>query len=98
MNFRPESTTRLRGQWLFIARVIWVALTIVILGLFIAAIPGYVSEIREYIRASHNTVAPAWDIALYVSGSIASIASALLSLFLAILLIWRKPNEGMAVF
>ncbi len=98
MTSQPESNTRLHGRWLIIARVTWIALTILTVGLFIVAIPGYASEITEYVRASRNTVAPVWDIVLYVSGSVASIASALLSLALAVILVWRKPNERMAAF
>jgi len=89
--------TTLRGHWLFVARLTWIALIIVTVGLFIAAIPGYASEIREYVQASRTIVAPAWDIVLYMSGSVISVASALLSFILAVMLIWRKPNEKMAL-
>jgi hypothetical protein len=72
----PDGTTdtKFHGRWLVIARVTWIALTILSVGLFIAAIPGYASEISEYARASRNTIAPVWDIALYIGGSVASIA------------------------
>jgi signal transduction histidine kinase len=90
--------TILRGRWLTIARVSWATLAILTLGLFLAAIPGYALEIRDYLQAGLNTVAPVLDILLYVSGSLASIASVLLCLVLALVLVQRKPNEGMALF
>lgn len=96
----PErmADTKFHGHWLLIARLTWIVLAILNVGLFIVAIPGYASEISEYVRASRNTIAAVWDIVFYVSGSVASIVSALLSFILALIIIWRKPSERMAVF
>ena len=38
---RSEEDTRLRGHWLVLARVVWVMLAVLTLGLFIASIPSY---------------------------------------------------------
>jgi hypothetical protein len=43
MNAQPwsEADTRLRGRWLIIARMVWVVLAVLTLGLIIASIPSY---------------------------------------------------------
>lgn len=43
VNAQPpgETDTRLRGRWLVLARVVWVMLAVLTLGLLIATIPSY---------------------------------------------------------
>ena len=96
----PDSTSipALLGRWLLIARVTWAVLAILTLGVFIAAVPGYAAEISDYMRTGRTTDTPVWDIVLYVSGSVASILSALSCLILALIVIRRKSNERMAVY
>ncbi len=38
---RSEADIRLRGHWLVLARVVWVILAMLTLGLLIASIPSY---------------------------------------------------------
>src|SRR5437762_14129031 len=38
---RGETDTRLRGRWLVLARVVWVAIAVLSLGLVTASIPSY---------------------------------------------------------
>ncbi len=40
MNTQSESNTRLRGRWLILARVAWVALALLIMGLYVAGLPA----------------------------------------------------------
>ena len=43
---KPTSDTTLRGRWLVVARVAWVAIAILAVGLFIAALPYAFSELQ----------------------------------------------------
>ena len=40
----PSATT-LRGRWLLLARAVWVIIAALALGLFLASIPAYVSNV-----------------------------------------------------
>jgi len=52
MNTRASpSATTLHGHWLYIARVAWVVIAALVLGLFVASIPGYVFSVLGLGRA-----------------------------------------------
>src|SRR5215471_16695236 len=41
------ANTRLTGSWLIIARVLWLALVLPALGLFVASIPAYYQQLQR---------------------------------------------------
>jgi hypothetical protein len=92
----------LRGRALIIARVVWVIIATLALGLFVASIPGYVSNALTLGQASWMGApveAPAGLVfALDLVGVLASITAALVCLTLAAVLFWRKSNDWMVMF
>ena len=94
-----KSATTLRGRWLRIARVAWVVIAALALGLFAASIPGYVSSVLELGRADRQVEAPAALVfALDLLGVLASVTAALMCLTLAVVLFWRRSKDWMVVF
>ncbi len=97
----PSATT-LRGRWLVIARAAWVFIATLALGLFVASIPSYVSNVLALGQAEWMGApveAPAGLVfVLDLIGVLASIAAALLCLTLAGVLFWRKSDDWMIVF
>jgi hypothetical protein len=98
----PPATTTLHGRWLVIARAAWVIVATLALVLFVASIPGYVSNILKLGQADWMGApveAPAGVVfALDLLGVLASITAALVCLTLAGVLFWRKSDEWMVMF
>lgn len=80
---------------LALARALWVAVALLAAGLFVASLPGYRSG---FILVAHVDAPPEFVSAFQNVSALISIASALLCLTLAVLLFWRKPADGMALF
>jgi signal transduction histidine kinase len=90
----------LHGRWLILARTLWGALTLLALGLFVAAVPA--------LYAQHNS--PSEDVREGLArlglsaGFYASYVTALLVVFalvcftVAAVIARRKPEDGMAMF
>jgi hypothetical protein len=97
----PPNTT-LHGRWLVIARAAWIMVAALAVGLFVASIPGYVSNVLKLGQApwmGTPVEAPAGLVfALDLVAVLASITSALVCLILAGVLFWRKSNDWMVVF
>jgi hypothetical protein len=97
----PSATT-LRGRWLLLARVAWVIIATLALGLFLASIPGYVSNVLTLGQADWMGApveAPAGLVfVLDLLGVLASIAAALVCLTLAVVLFWRRSDDWMVMF
>src|SRR5215217_5002652 len=96
------SATTLRGRWLLLARVTWALIAVSALGLFVASIPAYVSNIFEIGQADwmgDPVEAPAaLVLALDLLGVLASVTAALVCLTLGIVLFWRRSDDWMVVF
>src|SRR5215218_10076719 len=96
------SATTLRGRWLSIVRVTWALVAVSALGLFVASIPAYVSNITEFGQADWMGApveAPAaLVLALDLLGVLASVTAALVCLTLGIVLFWRRSDDWMVVF
>ena len=96
------SATTLRGRWLLLARVTWALIAVSALGLFVASIPAYVSNITEFGQADWMGApveAPAaLVLALDLLGVLASVTAALVCLTLGIVLFWRRSDDWMVVF
>src|SRR5215213_4773257 len=97
----PSATT-LRGRWLLLGRVAWVIIATLALGLFLASIPGYVSNVLTLGQADWMDApveAPAGLVfVLDLLGVLASIAAALVCLTLAVVLFWRRSDDWMVIF
>ena len=97
----PSATT-LRGRRLLLARVAWVIIATLALGLFLASIPGYVSNVLTLGQADWMGApveAPAGLVfVLDLLGVLASIAAALVCLTLAVVLFWRRSDDWMVMF
>jgi hypothetical protein len=97
----PSATT-LRGRWLLLARAAWVIIATLALGLFLASIPGYVSNVLTLGQADWMGApveAPAGMVfVLDLLGVLASIAAALVCLTLAVVLFWRRSGDWMVMF
>jgi len=91
----------LRGRWLVNTRAAWVIIATLALGLFLASIPAYVSNVLtlgqvDWIGAPVE--APAGLVfVLDLLGVLASIAAALVCLALAVVLFWRRSDDWMVM-
>src|SRR5215218_10040013 len=97
----PPRTTTLHGRWLIIARAAWVIVATLALGLFVASIPAYITNVlnlgqADWMRAVEAPTAVVF--ALDLLGVLASITAALLCLTLAAVLFRRKSDEWMVMF
>jgi hypothetical protein len=94
----PSATT-LRGRWLVIARVAWVIIAALAVGLFVASIPAYVLTLGESAWFGAPVEAPAGVVfVLDLFGALASVTAALVCLTLASVLFWRRSEEWMVIF
>jgi hypothetical protein len=97
----PSATT-LQGRWLLLARAAWVIIATLALGLFLASIPAYVSNVLTLGKADWMGApveAPAGLVfVLDLLGVLASIAAALVCLTLAVVLFWRRSDDWMVMF
>jgi hypothetical protein len=96
------SASILRGRWLLLARAAWVIIATLALGLFLASIPGYVSNVLTLGQADWMGApveAPAGLVfVLDLLGVLASSAAALVCLTLAVVLFWRRSDDWMVMF
>src|ERR687890_2311345 len=94
--------TPLRGRWLLLVRTAWIVIAALTLGMFLASIPGYVSNVLTLGQADWMGApveAPAGLVfTLDLLGVLASITAALVCLTLAVVLFWRRSNDWMVVF
>ena len=105
------ATTRLSGRWLLLARVAWVVVTLLILGLNIGAIPQYHAVLQTVCAApvkcfsDQLTVtdvqglhALGISLAVYATFSIALNGLLnLINIILGALLFWHRSNEPVAL-
>ena len=95
----PPATSSLRGRWLLIARVVWVVIAMLALGLFVASIPAYVLTLGKAAWMGAPVEAPLGVlVVLDLLSVLASGTAALLCLTLACLLFWRKSEDWMVIF
>src|SRR5215217_4262545 len=95
------SATTLRGRWLLLARVTWALIAVSAVGLFVASIPAYVSNILEIGQADWMGApveAPAaLVLVLDLLGILASVTAASVCLTLGVVLFWRRSDDWMVV-
>jgi hypothetical protein len=102
MSPRASPPATLHGRWLVIARAAWIIIATLAVGLFVASIPGYVSNVLKLGQAASMGTpveAPAGMIfVLDLLGVLASVTAALVCLILTAVLFWRKPDDWMVMF
>jgi hypothetical protein len=108
----PESTSRLHGHWLLIARVGWVVLALLVLTLNMVMIPSYYAVLQAHCQLGSQCFSPkftAYDQQLLHQfglslGFVAAYqvmlnaVSVLVCCALGALIFWRKSAERMALF
>ncbi len=96
------STNTVRGRRLLLVRTAWVLVATLALGLFVAAIPGYVSNVIELGQADwmgDPVEAPIGLVLVFdLLGVLASIMAAVLCLTLSAVLFWRRSDDWMVMF
>src|SRR6266699_667793 len=104
--------TRLRGGWLVLARVVWVAVVVLTLGLFIASIPTTFADLHMLCTAASCTTGgpltpdgvrelQAWGLSMdfYATYMVVFIMVFAFGYFaVGAVLFWRKSNDRMALF
>jgi hypothetical protein len=105
-----EADTRLHGGWLLLARIVWFALVALTLGVCIASLPEYFTELQtvcrlavcSYVQLSPDTVVALEHFGLSVGSYAAfmvalTVVFALVSFGVGYLIFWRKSDDWMAL-
>src|SRR5260370_40272441 len=88
-----EVDPRLHGRWLLLARVIWVAIVVLALGLFVASIPiSYASVLPALPHSYLGLSAEFFDI----YQEVLNVAFACCFFAVAGVLFWRESDDRMA--
>src|SRR5436309_7792781 len=104
--------TRLRGGWLILARVVWVAVVVLTLGLFIASIPTTLADLHILCTAASCTTSgqltPDDVRELHTLGLSMDFYATYIVVFIMVfafgyfavgaVLFWRKSDDRMALF
>ncbi len=108
----PYSYARLQGRWLILARVGWVALVALTLGIFFASLPVYLAHLQtpctgmacafSYQQLTPGQVGVLKGIGLslgaYAAYSVAlTLASVVMYLVVSTLIVWRRSHDRMAL-
>ena len=104
--------TRLHGRLLVIARVVWVAVVVFSLSIFLLSLPAYVAQLQTvctgvtcvyaYGQLTPGTAQALQNLGLSIGGYAVSIlalitASTLVSFGVAGLIFWRRSDDWMAM-
>src|SRR5436305_6502308 len=101
-NMHNASETHLQGYWLIIARVMWVAVAILSIGLFVASIPPYYGQLLTHSTCNLDDPAGVptrlaqlgLSIGFYALYATVLIILMTLAFFhVALLIFWRKSDE-----
>ncbi len=90
-----EAHTHLHGRWLLLARVIWVAIVVLALGLFVASIPISYASVLPALPHSYLGLSAAF---FDIYQEVLNVAFACCFFAVAGVLFWRKSDDRMALF
>jgi hypothetical protein len=111
-NSRSVEGTRLHGRWLVIARVVWAAVVVFSLSIFLLSLPAYFAQLQTvcvgdtcvyaYGQLTPGTARALQNLGLsigaYAASTLALItASALVSFGVAALIFWRRSDDWMVM-
>jgi len=105
-----ESYARLRGRWIVLGRGTWITQVVLSLGIFFASFPVYLAQLHtlcagtacSYWQLTSEQAevlsGVGWSLDDYAAFVIAlTLASGVLYLVLSMLIIWRRPDDRMAL-
>jgi hypothetical protein len=107
---RNKSETRLRGRWLVLARMLWLAMVVLILALFVATIPAFSTDLSNACAtAACHTLIPPYTAQQYraagISVNFALLYSYVLTVFVSLtfltigtVIFWLKSHDFMALY
>jgi hypothetical protein len=110
---RGAEGTRLHGRRLVLARVVWVAVVVFTLSIFLLSLPAYFAQLQtvcagdtcvySYGQLTPGTAQALHNLGLSTGGYVVSIlalaiASALVSFGVACVLFWRRSDDWMVMF
>jgi hypothetical protein len=110
---RGAEGTRLHGRRLVLARVVWVAIVVFTLSIFLLSLPAYFAQLQTvcvgvtcvyaYGQLTPGTAQALHNLGLSTGGYAVSIlalaiASASISFGVACVLFWRRSDDWMAIF
>jgi len=94
---QSRTASRLQGFWLRLARIAWYLLGLAVLGVLLASLPGYATKFQGQLAHVTGSETPPGVHFFAAASGVASLASALLSIGLAILLFRRKFTEPIGI-
>ena len=107
-----NTTTRLQGRWLILARILWVTLAALTLGIYIASLPDYFAHLQTPCQGTLCTPASGQltlsaaqylhTLGITINGyaiyTVAlEVATALIWLAISAVIFWRKSYDWMAL-
>ena len=87
----------LPGKALTIVRIAWFVCALAVASVLLGALPGYYPHYAQLIRADPYGLGQ-FNLPFQLLIGVSDLASGFISLILAALLFWRKPNDRMALF
>jgi hypothetical protein len=106
----PLSDARRRERWILLARSTWLALVVLTLGVFFASLPIYLAQLQtpcaptacqyqQLTQAQGETLTRiGWSVGAYAAVTLALLlAISGVSLVVSTLIIWRRPDDRMAL-
>src|SRR5260370_6078192 len=110
---RSAEGTRLHGRWLVLARVVWAAVVVFTLSIFLLSLPAYFAQLQtvcvadtcvySYGQLTSGSAQALQNLGLSTGGYVVSslalaIASALVFFGVACVLFWRRSDDWIAMF
>ena len=107
---RNKSETRLQGRWLVLARMLWIAVVVLILALFVASIPAFSDDLHNACAtAACHALIPPYSIKQYQAAGLSvnfdliytyalTVFFSLTFLTIGAVIFWLKSRDFMALY
>jgi hypothetical protein len=106
---RKVTSTRLRGPWLLLARILWIAVVMFILSLFVANIPAFIATLNTACTTAACTLTAPYSVKQIQAAGLSVdfyliylyavlIIYLLVFLIIGIVLFWLKSHDFMALY
>src|SRR6266581_985794 len=109
-----HSSARLNGRWLLLARGLWITLVVLTLAIFFASLPMYIAQLQTPCAGTALACALSQQLSPGQAGALTgmglslgdyaayiialTLASAVVCLVVSTLIVWRRPDDRMALF